>query len=139
MAASANPGAGTWNAKLSQMNPAVIDQHLRAIKARPDWPAKIHVALSSDDRLLFSTAAEAAKVFGIDTWDIYFERLQRGEDQFRQHHCQTDHGEIIRIVDGGRYHAQCDLRLGFCGPLRSNRAPFACLPDLRDRRPSQLR
>ena len=25
---------------------------------------------------------EAAKVFGIDTWDVYFERLQRGENEW---------------------------------------------------------
>jgi len=49
-----------------------IDEHVRAIKARPDWPAKIHSGLSSEDRSLFSNAAEAAKLFGIDTWGPIF-------------------------------------------------------------------
>ena len=60
----------------------VIEEHVHAIKARPDWSAKIQLGLVSEDRLLFSNAAEAAKLFGIDTWDVYFNRLQRGEDQW---------------------------------------------------------
>lgn len=51
-----------------------IDEHVRAFKARPDWPAKIQSGLSSADRLLFSNAAEAAKLSGIDTWVVYFDR-----------------------------------------------------------------
>lgn len=61
---------------------AAIDEHVRAIRARPDWPAKIQSGLASADRVIFSAAAEAAKLFGIDTWDVYFDRLQRGEDQW---------------------------------------------------------
>ncbi len=59
-----------------------IDEHVRAIKARPDWLGQIQLGLSSTDRSRFSNAAEAAKLFGIDAWDVYFDRLQRGEDEW---------------------------------------------------------
>jgi hypothetical protein len=59
---------------------AAIEVQLSSIKDRPDWPAKIEAGLASPDPSVFSEAAEAAKLFGIDTWDVYFDRLQRGED-----------------------------------------------------------
>jgi hypothetical protein len=73
----ADDSAASWRERA-----AAIDEHVRAFKARPEWPAKIQSGLSSSDRSLFSNAAEAAKLFGTDTWDIYFQRAERGEDQW---------------------------------------------------------
>jgi hypothetical protein len=59
-----------------------IQEHLHAIMDRPDWPTTIQSELLSEDRVVFSNAAQAAKRLGIDTWEVYFERLTRGEDQW---------------------------------------------------------
>jgi hypothetical protein len=74
---------------------AAIDDHVRAIKGCDDWTSKIHQGMSSDDPFLFGTAIEAAKLFGIDTWDICFDRLQRGDDDLWYVVMQTD--DPIRI------------------------------------------
>jgi hypothetical protein len=50
-----------------------------AILSRPGWEQKVRDGLSSDDRHTFWTASQAARMLGIDVWDIYFERLKRGE------------------------------------------------------------
>jgi len=51
-----------------------------AILSKPDWQQKVRDAINSEDRQAFWTATEAARVLGIDLWDVYFERLMRGED-----------------------------------------------------------
>jgi hypothetical protein len=56
------------------------------------------LTLSSADRVLFSAAAEAAKLFGIDTWDVYFDRLQRGEDHWYFVMQTDDATRIDRVV-----------------------------------------
>lgn len=76
----------------------VIDDHLGAIKARPDWPARIQSGLMSDDRSVFAHAADAAKLFGIDTWEVFFERLERGEDQWYVVMQTDDPLRIDRVV-----------------------------------------
>lgn len=53
-----------------------------AICARPDWERKIRAGLDSENSHTFWTATEAARLFGIDAWEVYFERLKRGEDQW---------------------------------------------------------
>jgi hypothetical protein len=51
-----------------------------AILSRPDWEKKVREALNSEDRETFWNATEAASLLGIDVWNVYFERLSRGED-----------------------------------------------------------
>lgn len=51
-----------------------------AILARSGWEQKARKGLNSEDRQTFWTATEAARLLGVDAWDVYFERLKRGED-----------------------------------------------------------
>jgi hypothetical protein len=82
-----------------QQRASAIGDHIRAIKERPDWHAKIQQGLSSDDRSVFWNAAEAAKAFGIDTWDVYFQRLQRGEDDWYFVMQTDDPRRVDRVVE----------------------------------------
>lgn len=51
-----------------------------AILSRPGWKQKVSHGLNSEDRQTFWMATEAAGMLGIDAWNVYFERLKRGED-----------------------------------------------------------
>jgi hypothetical protein len=51
-----------------------------AICSRPGWERKIREGLDSENPQTFWTATEAARVLRIDAWEVYFERLKRGED-----------------------------------------------------------
>jgi len=82
-----------------QQRASAIGEHIRAIKERPDWPGRIQQGLSSDDRRLFWNAAEAAKTFGIDTWDVYFHRLQRGEQDWYFVMQTDDPHRVDRVVE----------------------------------------
>jgi hypothetical protein len=82
-----------------QQRASAIGDHIRAIKDRPDWHHKIQQGLTSDDRLLFWNAAEAAKAFGIDTWDVYFHRLQRGEEDWYFVMQTNDPHRVDRVVE----------------------------------------
>jgi hypothetical protein len=68
------------------------------IRRRPGWKDKITEGLASEDRRSFWEADEAAKVFGIDTWEVHFERLERGEDQWFQVMETEDAGRVDRVV-----------------------------------------
>lgn len=74
---NADESAAGWRQRATR-----IADHVRAIMGRADWPAKIQSGLSHPDRELFFTATEAARLFGIDTWEVFFERVQRGEDDW---------------------------------------------------------
>ena len=77
---------------------AVLLDHIKAIRSRPGWEERVHKGLASEDPQLFWHAAEAAKVLGVDTWDVYFQRLQHGEDHW-YFVMQTDNVERIdRVV-----------------------------------------
>ncbi len=69
-----------------------------AIRSQPDWEKKIREALNSDDRQTFWTATEAARVLGIDAWELYFERLKRGEDQWYFVMQTNDHERVEKII-----------------------------------------
>jgi hypothetical protein len=71
---------------------------IREIRLRPGWEKKISAGLASDDRRLFWEADQAAKAFGIDTWDVLFERLQRGEDYWYQVMQTGDAERIDKVV-----------------------------------------
>ncbi len=71
---------------------------ISAICSRPGWDAKVRGELQSEDRQTFWIATEAARELGIDTWDIYFERLKRGEDQWHFVMQTNDHERIDKVV-----------------------------------------
>lgn len=77
---------------------ATLQELINAICSRPGWDAKVHGELQSEDRQIFWTATEAARELGIDTWDIYFERLKRGEDQWYFVMQTNDHERIDKVV-----------------------------------------
>jgi hypothetical protein len=70
-----------------------------AILSRSDWTERVRAGLASDDAHTFNTAAAAARVLNIDTWEIYFERLERGEPHHWYFVMQTDDpARIDRVV-----------------------------------------
>lgn len=71
---------------------------ISAIRSRPGWEEKIRRGLDSEDRRIFGVATEAARALGIDTWDIYLERLKRGEDQWYFVMQTNDHERIDKVV-----------------------------------------
>ena len=77
---------------------ATLQGLINAICSRPGWDTNVHEQLQSEDRQIFWTATEAARELGIDTWDIYFERLKRGEDQWYFVMQTNDHERIDKVV-----------------------------------------
>ena len=59
---------------------------------------KIREELNSEDSHTFWTATQAARLLGIDTWENYFERLKRGEDQWYFAMQSDDPERIDRVV-----------------------------------------
>ena len=72
--------------------------HISAIVGRPEWADKARSQLDATDREAFWTAAEAAKVLGIDPWEHYFQRTERGEDFWWQLMQTDDPARIDRVV-----------------------------------------
>jgi hypothetical protein len=69
------------------------------ILARSNWPERVRAGLASDDPHTFHTAAAAARVLEIDTWEVFFERLERGEPHHWYSVMQTDDpARIDRVV-----------------------------------------
>lgn len=56
---------------------------ISAVRSRPGWEEKIRGGLDSEDRRIFGVATEAARVLGIDTWDIYLAVGAAGSDPAR--------------------------------------------------------
>ena len=73
-------------------------EHADALLTRPQWPEAIQSGLSSPEPRTFHRAAAAAGLFGMDVWDLYFERLQRGEDVWYFAMQTDDPGRIDRVV-----------------------------------------
>lgn len=69
----------------------------KAILSRPAWEPNVREALSSENDQTFWPATQAARVLGVDAWDIYFERLKRGEDRW-YFALQTDNQERVDRV-----------------------------------------
>ena len=71
-----------------------------AIFSRPDWEQKTREDLNSEDRNTFWTASQAAQVLGIDAWDVYFERLKRGEPHLWYHVMKTGNPDrVAQVID----------------------------------------
>jgi hypothetical protein len=75
-----------------------LEADVREIKADPAWPARIAAGLGCEDRLEFARAAAVAGWFGMDTWDIHFDRLQRGGDEWHAVARTADPARIDRVV-----------------------------------------
>jgi hypothetical protein len=54
--------------------------------------------LDSDDRQTFWTATEAARQLGLDAWDVYFDRVKRGEDLWHFLAQTKDNDRIDRVI-----------------------------------------
>jgi hypothetical protein len=70
----------------------------KAILTRPGWDQKVCEALNSENDQTFWPATQAARVLGIDAWEIYFERLKRGEDRWYFALQTHDHERIDRVI-----------------------------------------
>ena len=77
----------------------IIRGHADAILHDPRWPARVQTELASDDPTTFHTAAAAARVLGIDTWEVYFARLERGEALWYQVMQSDDPRRIARVAE----------------------------------------
>jgi hypothetical protein len=64
-----------------QRRPALL-QLANRILMGSDWEELVWKGLSGDDQDLFFTATRAARALGLDTWEVHFARLQRGEDDW---------------------------------------------------------
>ncbi len=110
----------------------------REILERPEWLAKVRAQLESPDRSAFWTAAELAKELGIDPWEHYFERVQRGQD-FWWNLMQTDDAaRIDRVVELAERTLPLDAiasgpadSMGMGSELRHHHALDFVLQDLR--------
>lgn len=69
-----------------------------ALRSRPGWEEKIREGLKSDDRQTFWTATEAAQALGLDIWEVYFERTERGEDHWYFVMQTDDPAQVDRVV-----------------------------------------
>ena len=88
-----DPGLG-WPKRL-----ATLLDLAGVIRSRPGWENKIREELNSEDDPTFWTATSAARVLGLDVWDVYFERLKRGEDLWYFVMQTDDHQRIDRVVE----------------------------------------
>ena len=78
---------------------AVLLEYIHAILSRPGWDHRIREGFASKDSRTFQAATEATRVFGIDAWDVYFERLHDGEGHYWYYVMQTDDpSRIDRVV-----------------------------------------
>lgn len=76
-----------------------------SILGRPEWANRVQAMLVSEDEVDFAHAGQAAKVLGIDTWDIHWRRLQQKPvDPGRWYHvmalCDDAHiGPVIEFAE----------------------------------------
>lgn len=69
-----------------------------AILSRPDWEQKVREGLNSENDRTFWPATQAARLLSIDAWDVYFERLKRGEDRWHFTVQTNDPERIDRVI-----------------------------------------
>lgn len=70
-----------------------------AVRSRPGWEEKVREGLRSDERQTFWTATQAAQALGLDTWEVYFERVKRGEDDWYYVMQTDDPARIDRVIE----------------------------------------
>jgi hypothetical protein len=69
-----------------------------ALRSRPGWEEKVREGLKSDDQRTFWTATEAARALGLDIWEVYFERTERGEDHWYFVMQTDDPARVDRVI-----------------------------------------
>jgi hypothetical protein len=69
-----------------------------AILSWPDWEQKVREGLDSENDQTFWPATQAARLLSIDAWDVYFERLKRGEDRWYFTVQTNDPERIDRVI-----------------------------------------
>jgi hypothetical protein len=69
-----------------------------AIRSRPGLEQEVRDGLNGEDRQIFWSATEAARLLSIDVWDIYFERLERGEDLWFHVSRTDDNDRFDRVI-----------------------------------------
>lgn len=90
-----------WSAEHRDRLRSVCD----SILGRLEWGDRIRAKLSSQDEMEFFYANQAAKVLGIDSWDIHWRRLQeKPTDPARWYHvmalCDEDRaGKVIEFAE----------------------------------------
>jgi hypothetical protein len=70
----------------------------QSLLSKPHWEQKVLEDITSEDQHKFWTASEAARVLGVDVWDVYFDRVQRGEDLWYYVMLTDDEHRIDRVV-----------------------------------------
>lgn len=73
-----------------------------AIISRPEWREKVQNQLENADESQFAIADQAARLLGIETWEIHWRRLQdKPADSTRWFHVMTlcQEGEIEKVVE----------------------------------------
>jgi len=77
---------------------ATLIRSTSTILSRPDWERRVREGLDSEDQKTFWTATEAVRLLGLDAWEIYFERLKRGEDLWYNVMQTSDHGRVDQVI-----------------------------------------
>jgi hypothetical protein len=72
---------------------------IKIIKSQSGWLEKTREGLQAEERMEFWTATEAAKILGLEVWEIYFEKIQQGEDYWWNAMQTNDPDKIDLIVE----------------------------------------
>ena len=70
-----------------------------AILSSPGWESKVRDGLNSADHEIVWRATAAARMLGVDAWEVYFDRLKRGEDQWYFAMQTDDHDRVDRVIE----------------------------------------
>lgn len=84
-----------WTSEARQSMLATVEEFVGDDK----WRGMALAGLRSDDERTFNTAAEAAKVLGIDTWDEYYTRTMSGRDYWYYLMRTEDRSRIEKVVE----------------------------------------
>jgi hypothetical protein len=91
--------ASGWSSELRTRLRAVCS----TILERPDWTDRVRAALNSTDGREFGCADAAAKVLGIDTWEVHWRRLrEEPRESGRWYH-------VMAACDGARIESVIEL------------------------------
>jgi hypothetical protein len=74
-------------------------EHIRAILQRPEWESKVRAQLESAEPDVVREAVGIAEALGLDAWEHYFTRAERGEEDWWWLLMQAkDAARIARVV-----------------------------------------
>lgn len=72
---------------------------IKRISSQPGWEEKVRSGLKAPERQEFWTATEGAEILGIDVWEVYFERIQNGEDYWWNAMQTSDPERVDRLIE----------------------------------------